>query len=278
MTPQAGSKIGIVAGAGPLPARLASACRARGRDYFILALDGQADAALIAGEPAAWIGLGEAGKGIDILHREQVSDLVFAGSVQWRGVQSLSRTDWRTVRFFARLGPALIGDDSVLSAVVEELEREGFHVIAPEMLLEGFLATEGTYGRIGPDDEARRDIDRGLAVVTALGRLDIGQAAVVQQGVVLGVEAAEGTDRLIERCAGLRRPGPGGVLVKARKPGQEGRVDLPAIGPQTVRGAASAGLSGIAVEAGGALVFDRDEVVRLADAAGLFVVGVMVPG
>jgi hypothetical protein len=269
-------KLGIVAGGGSLPARLASACRASGRDYFVLALEGQADAASLAGEPSAWIRLGEGGRGIELLHGEKVSDLVFAGPVRWHGFKSLSRPDWRTVQFFARLGTALVGDDSLLSAVVKELEKEGFRVVAPESLLDGFLAVPGPYGRIEPDEEARRDIDRGVAVVAVLGRLDIGQGVIVQQGIVLGVEAAEGTDRLIERCGALRRNGPGGVLVKARKPGQERRVDLPAIGPQTVRRAAESGLRGIAVQAGGALVFERDEVVRLADDAGLFVVGVTV--
>src|SRR5579885_1523358 len=133
---------------------------------------------------------------------------------------------------------------------------------------------EGALGRVEPDAEAAADIAHGLRIARALGALDIGQAVVVQQGLVLGVEAIEGTDALIARCAGLRRDGPGGVLVKAAKPGQERRIDLPAIGARTVAAAAAAGLRGIAAEAGGALLLDRDEVVRRADAAGLFVVGV----
>ena len=269
-------KLGIVAGGGPLPARIVSACRATGRDYFVLALEGHADRGALDGEPQAWIRLGEGGKGIDLLHRENVSELVFAGPVAKPSLREL-RPDLRTAKFFARLGQAWIGDDSLLSAVVRELEREGFRVVAPESLLADVLAIEGGYGRIAPDDAARRDIARGIEVAREAGRLDIGQAAIVQQGIVLGVEAAEGTDALIERCAALHRPGPGGVLVKVRKPGQERRVDLPAIGPRTVERAAAAGLRGIAVEASAALVVDRDEVVRIADRAGLFVVSVAVP-
>jgi DUF1009 family protein len=125
-----------------------------------------------------------------------------------------------------------------------------------------------------PDAEAELDIAHGLHIVRALGALDIGQAAVVQQGLVLGVEAIEGTDALLQRCAALRRDGPGGVLVKVEKPGQERRADRPVIGPETVAKAAAAGLRGIAAEAGIVLVVDRDELVRRADAAGLFVVGV----
>ena len=270
------AKLGIVAGGGPLPARIASVCRATGRDYFVLALEGHADRGALDGTPQAWIRLGEGGKGIDLLHRENVAELVFAGAVAKPSLKEL-RPDLRTAKFFARLGQAWIGDDSLLSAVVHEMEREGFRVVAPESLLADVLAVEGVYGRVVPDDAARADIARGVAVAREAGRLDIGQAAIVQQGIVLGVEAAEGTDALIERCAALRRPGDGGVLVKVRKPGQERRVDLPAIGPQTVARAAAAGLRGVAVEAGGALVVDRDEVVRIADRAGLFVVGVAVP-
>ncbi|HEY1364341.1 MAG TPA: LpxI family protein, partial [Xanthobacteraceae bacterium] len=125
-----------------------------------------------------------------------------------------------------------------------------------------------------PDAQAAADIEHGLRIARALGALDIGQAVVVQQGLVLGVEAIEGTDELLGRCAALRREGPGGVLVKTAKPGQERRADRPVIGPQTVALAAAAGLRGIAVEAGAAIVIDRDEVAAAADRAGLFVVGV----
>ncbi len=127
---------------------------------------------------------------------------------------------------------------------------------------------------MGPDEQALVDIAQGERVARALGALDIGQAVVVQQGLVLGVEAIEGTDALLRRCAGLRREGPGGVLVKVEKPGQEQRADRPTIGPQTVALAAAAGLRGIAVEAGATIVLDRDEVVAAADRAGLFVFGI----
>jgi hypothetical protein len=136
---------------------------------------------------------------------------------------------------------------------------------------------EGPLGRHQPDEQARADIEHGLHVARAIGALDVGQAVVVQQGLILGVEAVEGTDELLRRCASLRRQGPGGVLVKAAKPGQERRVDRPAMGPRTVVVAAETGLRGIAAEAGMTLVIDRAEMVRAADRAGLFVVGVAAP-
>ena len=136
------------------------------------------------------------------------------------------------------------------------------------------MAPSGTLGALSPDDEAQADIAVACRVARAVGALDIGQAVIVQQGMVLGVEAIEGTDALLKRCRDLRREGPGGVLVKLKKPDQEARVDLPTIGPATVEGARAAGLKGIAIEAGGALVIDLPAVIAAADEAGLFIIGV----
>lgn len=145
----------------------------------------------------------------------------------------------------------------------------GLETILPEV-----LAPLGIFGRHRPDEQAEADIRRGLEVARGLGLLDVGQSVVVQQGIVLGVEAVEGTDALLRRCVELRRNGPGGVLVKIRKPGQEQRVDLPTFGPATIKGAAAAGLRGLAVDAGGTLVVNRDAVVAAADEAGLFLIGI----
>src|SRR5207302_4676184 len=141
----------------------------------------------------------------------------------------------------------------------KELEREGFRVIGADQLLDEAELPEGALGRVRPDADALGDIALGLRLARALGALDIGQAVVVQQGLVLGVEAIEGTDELLRRCAALRREGPGGVLVKIEKPGQDPRADRPTIGLRTVLLAAEAGLQGIAVEANATIVLDRDE-------------------
>jgi DUF1009 family protein len=130
---------------------------------------------------------------------------------------------------------------------------------------------------VRPDAEAESDIRHGLEVARVLGQADVGQAVVVQQGLVLGVEAIEGTDQLLARCGLLRREGPGGVLVKIKKPQQDRRADLPTIGLTTLEGARSAGLRGIAVEAGGTLILDRKKLAEEADKAGLFVIGVTLP-
>lgn len=269
--------LGIVAGRGGLPRRLIESCRDAGRDVFVLALEGEADPAALEGVSHAWCRLGAAATGFDLLRAHAVTELVLAGGVPRPSLAAL-RPDWRAARFFARVASRALGDDGLLSAVVKEIEREGFRVVGADQLLASDAALpEGPLGRFRPDAEAAADIARGLRLARAIGALDIGQAVVVQQGLVLGVEAIEGTDGLLRRVAGLCREGPGGVLVKTEKPGQERRVDRPTIGPQTVILAAAAGLQGIAAEAGATLVIDRDEVVRAADAAGLFVVGVPAP-
>jgi len=162
--------------------------------------------------------------------------------------------------------------------VIETREREeGFRVVGAQELLAGELAPSGRLGAHAPDAQAEADIVRGVAIVRALGAADLGQAVVVQQGVVLGVEAVEGTDALIQRAGDLRRGGPGGVLVKLPKPGQELRADLPVIGRRTVERAAAAGLRGIAVAAGATLVLERDAVIECADRGGLFLLGIAPP-
>jgi DUF1009 family protein len=266
-------RLGIVAGGGRLPQRLVESCRAAGRDVFVLALEGAAEPETVRGVPHAWCRIGGAVKGLSLLRENNVTELVLAGSVRRPSLGTL-RPDWRAAKLFARIGYRSLGDDGLLSAIVSELEKEGFRVIEPDQLLDGELVGTGPLGTVQPNPQSKADIERGLRIACALGALDIGQAVVVQQGLVLGVEAIEGTDGLLRRCAALRREGPGGVLVKIEKPGQERRADRPTIGPRTVALAAEAGLAGIAVEAGATIVLDRDEVLSAANLAGLFVVGV----
>jgi UDP-2,3-diacylglucosamine hydrolase len=266
-------RLGIVAGGGGLPRRLVEACRAVERDFFVLALEEAADLDTVRNVPHAWCRIGAAATGLALLRDNNVTELVLAGGIRRPSLVAL-RPDWRAAKFFARIGYRALGDDGLLSAVVSELEQEGFRVIGPEQLLGGALVSEGPLGRLRPDAQSEADIEYGLRIARALGALDIGQAVIVQQGLVLGVEAIEGTDGLLRRCAALRQEGPGAVLVKVEKPGQERRADRPTIGLHTVLLAAETGLQGIAVEAGATIVLDREEVIRAADHAGLFVVGV----
>lgn len=269
-------KLGILAGGGELPARLVEVCRERGRDVFVLAFEGQTDHRSVAAVDHRWLRLGAVEDAVSALREAAVEEVVMAGRMTRPSFSEL-KLDLKHAYLYAKLGVGALGDDGLLRAVIGYLEGEGFRVIGVEQVSDQLLAVEGCYGRLEPDQQAREDIRRGARVAAALGAQDVGQAAVVQQGVVLGLEAAEGTDALLARCAELRRPNAaGGVLVKVKKPNQDRRADLPTIGVATVDGAARAGLQGIAIEAGGALIVDRAAVVRAADAAGVFVVGIVV--
>lgn len=269
-------KLGILAGGGALPARIIETCKDTGRDVFVLAFKDQTDPETVTGTSHAWVRLGAAGDAIDLLHDAGVKDVVMAGAIR-RPTLAALRPDFRAARLFSKLGVAMLGDDKLLAAVVRELEeQEGFRVVGPESLLPNSLAAVGVLGDHRPDEQAHQDIRRGVEVALGIGALDVGQGAVVQQALVLAVEAAEGTDAMLARAAKLRRDGPGGVLVKVRKPGQESRADLPTIGVATVKAAFAAGLRGIAVEAGGALLVDPENIIRTADEAGLFLLGVGV--
>jgi UDP-2,3-diacylglucosamine hydrolase len=270
------TKLGVLAGGGQLPVRVIEACRASGRDFFVLAFEGHTDPATVADTPHAWVRLGAVGEALRRLHEAKVEEVVLAGPVKRPSFDDL-RPDWRGAMFLAKVGARAFGDDGLLSAVVKELENEGFRVVGADDVFGNLRTPAGPCGKLTPDAVAETDIRRGIEVLKTIGPLDIGQAVVVQQGVVLGIEAIEGTDALLERCTALRRSGRGGVLVKIAKPGQERRVDLPTIGPGTIQRAAAAGLAGIALEAGQSLIIDRAAIVGVADAAGLFIVGIKVP-
>ncbi|MBV8913350.1 MAG: UDP-2,3-diacylglucosamine diphosphatase LpxI [Acetobacteraceae bacterium] len=269
-----GPALGIIAGGGPFPGRVAAAAQAAGRRVFIVALRGFADPDVVQVFPHQEVRMGAAGEILALLRAQGCADLVLVGPVRRPSFLDL-RPDGEGARILARIGrAAFAGDDGLLAAVVRVLGEEGFRVLGAHEILTEAVGPRGVLGRLGPDAAAQADILRGVAVARALGAVDVGQGCVVQQGIVLAVEAIEGTDAMLARAGPLARPGPGGVLVKIVKPGQDRRADLPAIGPGTVRAAAAAGLRGVAFEAGGTLLVDRAACVEGADAAGLFLVGI----
>ena len=264
-------KLGILAGWGSLPGQLVAACQASGRDYFVIGFNGETDRQDL--EPDAWVDVAAVGRTLGLLREAGCREVVLAGPIRRPSLTSL-RPDRRGAKLMVKLLRAGGGDDAILSTVVAELESEGFRVVGSDDLVSALTVPPGPLGRHRPDERSERDIGLGVAVLRALGELDVSQAAVVHQGRVLGIEAAEGTDALLERCRALREDGGGGVLVKLPKPGQERRVDLPTIGSATVEMAAGSGLAGIAIEAGGVLILDREQAVQAADRLGLFVVAV----
>jgi UDP-2,3-diacylglucosamine hydrolase len=265
--------LGILAGGGPLPGQVATAALTAGRSVFIIGIEGFADPAVVAPFPHRFLRITAAGQILSALREHGCRDLVMVGPVGRPTLLHL-RPDAEGARMLARLGRAVFkGDDGLLAAVIHVFEEEGFHVIGAHEVLREILAPAGVLTRIAPDAQAMADIARGVNVARALGAVDVGQGCVVQQGLVLAVEAIEGTDAMLDRSTALRRGGVGGVLVKLTKPNQDRRADLPTIGPQTVRNAARAGLRGLAFEAGSTILAEREALIAEADATGLFLLG-----
>ena len=271
--------LGIIAGSGKLPLAVAEAAQSDGRTVFVLALEGMTAPEDVSPYPHGWASLGEIGKAIRLLKGAGCSELTMAGKVPRPEFTKL-KLDARGALALPRvIAAAMKGDDALHRAMMTIFEREGMRVIGPAEAARGLLAPQGAVGLHEPSEDHDADILHGIRVALALGALDVGQAAVVCQGLVLAVEAAEGTDAMLVRVASLPQALRGtadnrkGVLVKAAKPHQERRIDLPAIGVRTVELAADAGLSGIAVEGGGALIVGRKAVAATADRLGLFVYG-----
>ncbi len=272
-------KLGLIAGGGDLPVALAEACAAVGRPFFVLRLRGFADPAALARFPGAEAGMAELGRIFDLLRKEGCGAVCLAGQVKRPDFSAL-RPDLRGLRSLpAAIAAARKGDDALLRFLVAEFEGEGFAVEGADQVHAGLTLPPGPLGRHAPGPEHQADLAQALAAGRSVGALDIGQAVVVAGGVVLAVEAQEGTDAMLARTADLpaalrgTADAPRGVLVKWPKPIQERRVDLPTLGPATIEGAAAAGLAGIAGEAGGLLVLKREEVIAMADRLGLFIVG-----
>ena len=264
-------KLGIIAGGTALPGLLARSAMEGGREVFIVALEGQADPDIVGTFDHAWVRMGAAGKALETLRRAGVEEIVLAGPVTRPTLGELV-PDRRAARFLAT-GAFSRGDDGLLSAIVRLLEKEeGFRVLGIPDILGDMAAPPGVLGDRPPDSREAADIRRGMTVLAALDLADVGQAVVVQNGAVLGIEAVEGTDALISRTGELARPGPGPVLVKFSKTGQELRADQPVTGIGTVTSCANAGFSGIAVEAGRSLIVDLANTIAAANRHNLFVV------
>jgi DUF1009 family protein len=266
-------KLGIIAGGGAAPRHLIDACQKLGRDYFVLCLEGQADKDLAKDLPHSWLHFGSGSKLKELSASEGLKELVMIGNVRRPSLTEI-KPDWLALKVLTKVGLNMLGDDAFLRGLSKAIEEEaGVRIIGVQEVFADILTPKGQLGRHAPDAEDEKDIARGVEISRALGALDIGQAVIVQQGLVLGVEAIEGTDALIKRSADVRREGPGGVLIKMPKPNQDNRFDLPTIGPETIVALKKAGLRGVATEAGRSLFIDRKAAIHIADDAGIFIVG-----
>lgn len=259
------SRIAIIAGGGRLPQILANALD----DPVVAVLQG---AGIPAPEGAEGFRIERLAPFMERLHDLEVDRIVFGGAVQ-RPRLDPEHFDPRTAMMVPRMLSAMQqGDDATLREVIAIFEEDGFQVVAAHEVVPDMVPAEGVLTVAQPDERARKDAARAASIVEALGAADVGQGAVVSRGLCLAAEALPGTDAMLSQVAALGplKPERAGLLYKAPKPGQDLRVDLPALGPETVRGAAAAGLSGIAFEAGGVLLIDRAEMVAEADRLGLF--------
>lgn len=267
--------LGVIAGDGSLPEKVIEACRRKGRDVFVVSLRDDTDLSSFPEDvPHVRLNIGAVKKAVNAFRDARVQEIVMAGAVKRPNLAKV-RPDSGGIKLLARIAKLKRrGDDALLHTCAAFFEEHGFTVRKVHEVVTGLLAEAGAAGSAVPGETALRDIAIGAKAARALGALDIGQAVVVENGLVLGVEAVEGTDKLIERAGGLRRDGGGPVLVKMKKPGQDERTDLPSVGVQTVLNAHKYGFAGIAYEAGGSFLLDREETVAKADSLGLFLYGV----
>ena len=276
--------IALVCGGGALPGAVAEAIARRGLRPVLFAIRGWADPKIVDPYTHHWVALGQIGRFLRLARAEQCREAVIIGALLRPPLTQL-RLDWHTLRLMPSLARAFRGgDDRLLSGIARLSEQAGLCIIGVADVAPEVLVPEGVLGRHQPTARDRIDIARAFEMIAALGPFDVGQAAVIADNNVLAVEAAEGTDNMLNRLVELRAQkrvtsAPGtGVLVKAPKPHQDRRFDLPAIGPQTVANTARAGLGGIAVMAGSTIVAEPAATVAAADRAGIFLVGVAGDG
>jgi DUF1009 family protein len=282
--PGAEPGLAIICGGGSLPFALADAALRRGRRVVLFALRGWADSKRVANYPHHWTWMGQFSRFMRIAAAEGCRDVALIGSVSRPSLWRI-RPDLRVLRLMPQILRLFQGgDDHLQSGIGRLFEQHGFRLLGPKEIAPELLMSHGVIGAREPSERDRADIARAIALLNATSPFDIGQAVVVAENQVLAVEGPEGTDRMLARVAELRRNGRirsaagRGVVVKAVKIGQDHRIDLPSIGPQTVEAAAAAELAGVAVVAGTTIVADPERVVSAADRAGLFVVGVNVDG
>lgn len=271
-------KLGVIAGGGELPVVLAAHLAATQRPYFVARIAPFAHAALDA-HPGATNGLGAMGARMEAMRQAGCDAVVMLGQVPRPDISTLELDDGARAMLPALIAAMPQGDDALLRAVLAEHERAGFRVVGADEVMNDLLTPMGSWGEVAPNSVQLNDIRSAAAVAAVIGSFDVGQGVVVCDGLVLAVEAQEGTDAMLRRVAELPETLRGipsqrrGVLLKRPKPIQERRIDLPTIGVRTIEGAAAAGLAGVAVEAGGALAVNRADIIQAANAAGMFVYG-----
>jgi DUF1009 family protein len=265
--------LGIIAGSGMMPVEIIKHCNEHNIPVFVVGLEPFASEEQLSEAPHIFAKIGEAGKILKAFRENDVHDIVFAGGIKRPSFKELI-PDWEGMKIAAKLAMKKMSDDNLFRAVMDGVESRGFKIVGIEEVVPDMLFQEGIYGKVKPSKDDMNDIERGWTVAKAIGAVDVGQAVVVQEGLVLAMEAIEGTDMMLARAASLRKDGKKPIMVKVLKPGQDMRVDLPAIGLQTIDLFIKYNIGGIAVEAGGILLLEKDAVITKADAHGIFIIGI----
>jgi len=271
---QLDDKVGIIAGGGFLPRQLISELQKKNIRPYVVALNDVTDKETTEGVETLWARMGSAGRILSFFHDNGVKQVALAGWVKRPSFASLipDSVGLKLLNKFRKLNEA--GDNSVFDLVVQFLEEQGLQIIGVDDIATELLATKGVMGKVSPVRKFLNDIEYGAKIALEIGKLDIGQAVIVQNGVVLGVEGFDGTDALIDRCAKLQIDGKGAILVKMKKQKQDRRIDLPSMGVKTIEKLHELGFKGVAVQAGNSLIINKEETLKKADELGIFVVGV----
>jgi DUF1009 family protein len=268
------AKLGIIAGSGNLPLNIISNLIASNREFYVVVIDDLPNKNYI-NHPHIIIPIGQVSRILEVLLEQNITEVVLAGAIKKPSFASLKLDAMGAILMARILKNKFLGDDSILSVVVKFIEEQGFVVKAPEQYLANNVVSKGVLTSAKPDVQDLKDIEIGRKIALAIGGLDIGQAVIVENSVTLGVEGIEGTKNLIARCSGYKLVSSScGCLVKMKKPNQEQRIDLPSIGVETIRQLHDAGFKGVAIEAGCSIIIDMQEVVKLADELGIFVIAV----
>ena len=271
--------IAVIAGGGNLPLEIASTLANNGNSPFIVGISGEADD-WVTDYDHAVLSWGQIGKMFQLLKERNITKVTMAGGVSSRPEVSALKMDWGAIRSLPQILAFMLGgDNSLLSGVIALFEKHGVSVVGAHEIVPQLLASKGLIIGKKPSRKCLVNMEKAFEACKELGRLDIGQAAVAEVGRVVAVEGVEGTDGMIARIATMREDGKlpasakEGVLVKTMKPNQDMRVDLPAIGPNTIEGVHKAGLKAIAIEAGRSFILSREETLKQAKQAGILIYG-----
>ena len=266
-------KIAIIAGNGSIPFYLIEEFKNIGREYCLIIIEGHGKELSEQYNPDFIVSLSKMGRAVKYVKSLGIKHILMVGGVTRPSLKNIIPDLW-TAKLLTTINSKVSGDNSVLSKLTYALEKEGFIIIAPEEILPNLICPKGTLGKIKPNEQNHKDISTGFKVAKIIGANDIGQSLVIENGLIIAVEAAEGTDRMIKRSLSLKKEKKAGVLIKVIKPMQDKRIDRPVIGINTIKEAKIAGLDGIALESNEIIILNYNDVILYADKEGLFVEGV----